>query len=1032
MQTNPAEGWPQAVGNVSVPVQALDGRIILQDASAEEETHRAWDSLLERPVAVRFTPGSDPWEQEWLLVEAKLQARVDHPNVVRIYAVGTLGERPCIVSQVVEGRTLADVALELPLGVTVDLVRQAAQGVHAAHLHGLVHRGLSPAGVLVEQGEGGTLTALVTDLGVPRGSGDGPGPNAGAGLDFVSPERIIGGAPADPRSDVYALGATLFAAIARRPPIRLAELELPDDEAKAATAVRRILARGPPSLLRASPGTPPPLALVAARAMARDPAARYPSADALAQDLARFQRGEPVEARRDGAGKRRAGRGTASRIAAVVLAAALVATAIGAGRMTWTARRRGLEALEAARADKGAASLEAAVRAELTGPPHDLRPGLARIRAEVERVRPPDGRNGGPASYTAARGLELVGDLDGARAAYRRAWELGYRAPEVGAGMGTVLVRLYQREAQRADETLDEAARDERLRVVRAELLEPAKGYLRGTDSTDPRGSQLRALIALAEGEFDSARAVAGAILASDPGRYEARALRAESWLGQARQKLDQQHLPEAESSLAEARAGLEEAVQWGRSDPRLLDLMAEVRLVRARLLGRRGQDPGAEVNAGLALLEKAESLNPSDGSILVRHALALLEKAKLAANAGRPEALLLLDQAVAILRQAVAADPRQVRPQAKLALALQSRAYYLRQTGSPSLVAARDGLAAIAEARTRLPPDPELAHDGMLLRLEEAAALSRDGRDASEALRLAVADGEETLRLRGNNPGKVKLIMGEALVQLGREAWVGGRDPRPDLARGVDLSEQGRRDAPRGPLGSTYLASALAGSAEVLLDMGETAQPQIARGLAVVNEALRTVPGHPALQGLKGEMALLEARRRALAGGDALAALTEARRWLTAGAEAAGSRGPNQDSLALLPLLEARWRALKGQDPAPQLAEAEDRFREMLRRRRTAGAGYQGLAACALEQGLRLRRLGRPAADEAAKGLSRVEQALEMDPRDPLVWILKARLQALAADKDGARASLARAYSANPLARGSDQARAAEAELGG
>ncbi len=141
MQTNPAAGWPQAVGSASVPLQALDGRIALQGVVSEDETQRAWDSLLERPVAVRFVVGSD-WEQEWLLVEAKLQGRVDHPNVLRIYAVGTLGERPCIVSQVAEGRTLAEVAPELPLRAAVDLLRQAAQGVHAAHVHGLVHRGL--------------------------------------------------------------------------------------------------------------------------------------------------------------------------------------------------------------------------------------------------------------------------------------------------------------------------------------------------------------------------------------------------------------------------------------------------------------------------------------------------------------------------------------------------------------------------------------------------------------------------------------------------------------------------------------------------------------------------------------------------------------------------------------------------------------------------------------------------------------------------------------------------------------------------
>ncbi len=1034
MQTNPAAGWPQAVGNVSLPGQALDGRITLQGVMSDARTHRAWDSLLERPVAVTFLEGADPWDLEWLLVEARLQARVDHPNVVKVHAVGTLGERPCVVSQVVEGRTLADAIPELHLPARVDLVRQAAEGVHAAHVHGLLHRCLSPSSVLVEQPEGGGLTALVTGLGLARGSRGGHGPDAAAGrLDFMSPEQIIERAPADQRSDVYSLGATLFAVVSGRPPHNLAELQLPAGQEKAAASLRQILDKGAPSLVAANPRAPRALALIAAKAMARDPAARYQSAEALAGDLARFQAGQPIRARRAASIAWAARWGPGRRIAAGVLVIALAAVAIEAGWLAWSARRRGLAALEVARAGKSAASMEVMARAELTGPPHDLRPGLARIRAEVDSFRAAAGRSGGgPASYTVGRGLELLGDLEGARAAYGRAWDMGYLAPEVGAGMGIVLIRLYQREAQRADETLDPAARDDRLRALRVDLLEPARRYLQGSGGTDARGPQLTALVALAQGEYDSARKAAVAALAADPGRYEARGLRGEAWLGQARKESDEQHLAEAEAALAEARTSLAEALQWGRSDPRLLDLLAEVRLSRASVLGRRGQDTAAEVNAALVLLERAEALNPAETSVLVRRALTLLEKAKLTANAGQPDALPLMDRAVELLRRAVAVDPRQARPQAKLALALHSRAFYLRETGSPSLMAAREGLAVVADAVARAPKDPEIAYDSMLLRLEEAAALARDGRDATEALRRAVADGEEALRLRWNNPAKARLLMGEALVQLGREAWWGGRDPRPDLSRGVDLSEQGRRDMPKNPAGATYLASALATSADLLLDMGETAQAQIARGLAVVNEALRARPAQPALRVLKGEMALLEARRRAFTGGDSLAALAEARRSVSAGADAGANRASAQTTLATISLLEARWSATRGKEPTRALADAEDHFREMLRRRRTAAAGYEGLAACALERALWLRRGGKPGDEEALRGLSRLDQALEMDSRDPLIWVLKARLQILAGDKDSARGSLSRAYTANPLARGSDEARRAESELGG
>ena len=96
---------------MSLLLAALDGRIALKGllgTGGMGEVHRAWDSGLERPVAVKFVRGGDPKEADRLLLEARLQARVEHPHVVRVHDTGTLEGRPCILLQLVEGQTFAD------------------------------------------------------------------------------------------------------------------------------------------------------------------------------------------------------------------------------------------------------------------------------------------------------------------------------------------------------------------------------------------------------------------------------------------------------------------------------------------------------------------------------------------------------------------------------------------------------------------------------------------------------------------------------------------------------------------------------------------------------------------------------------------------------------------------------------------------------------------------------------------------------------------------------------------------------------
>ncbi|HET9317148.1 MAG TPA: serine/threonine-protein kinase, partial [Vicinamibacteria bacterium] len=104
--------------------------------------YRAYDPTLDRTVALKLIRGDEPHLAERLLVEARAQARIEHEHVCRIYEVGEEGGRPYIVMQFVEGGTLKDVQEELTLEQKLKVMKEVAEGVHAAHRVGFIHRDL--------------------------------------------------------------------------------------------------------------------------------------------------------------------------------------------------------------------------------------------------------------------------------------------------------------------------------------------------------------------------------------------------------------------------------------------------------------------------------------------------------------------------------------------------------------------------------------------------------------------------------------------------------------------------------------------------------------------------------------------------------------------------------------------------------------------------------------------------------------------------------------------------------------------------
>ncbi len=286
--TQPVDGPAPA----AVPVLAPEDRYELGQSLGEGGMGRvveAHDRQLGRRVALKLLNVERAAIHDAFLREGRAQARVRHDHVLDVYDAGELHGQPFLsMRHVAGGTTLGEVAPTLSLEHRIRLLIQVAEGLHAAHRQGLLHRDVKPANVLVEEEPDGQLSALVSDFGIATDLEDPAwlAEEAAGTPHYMAPECLTG-STADRRSDVYSLGVTMYKLLAGA---------LPFGGPMTLDVLRQTVHDEPPPPRRDNPDLPAEVEAIILRCMARDPSERYASARAVAEDLQRFLDGEVVEA----------------------------------------------------------------------------------------------------------------------------------------------------------------------------------------------------------------------------------------------------------------------------------------------------------------------------------------------------------------------------------------------------------------------------------------------------------------------------------------------------------------------------------------------------------------------------------------------------------------------------------------------------------------------------------------------------------------------------------------------------------------
>ena len=299
---------------------------------------------LNRLVALkvlRSGPYANAEERARFRQEAATVARLRHTNIVHVYEIGEQDGAPFLAMEYIEGGSLRDhlQGNPQPLDASVVLLETIARTIQQAHDAGLIHRDLKPANILLQprptsspaKRELADHEPKLTDFGLAKELDD-PTVRTATGEivgtpSYMAPEQAASRrGELGPATDLYALGAILYEMITGRPPF------------KGATAVDTVMQVLHQEVVRPSslrPELPRDLETICLTCLNKDPARRYASATALANDLARFRRGQPIQARPVGPLERAAKWARAHPLPAALLAGIVAITLLGFAGITW-------------------------------------------------------------------------------------------------------------------------------------------------------------------------------------------------------------------------------------------------------------------------------------------------------------------------------------------------------------------------------------------------------------------------------------------------------------------------------------------------------------------------------------------------------------------------------------------------------------------------------------------------------------------------------------------------------------------------
>jgi serine/threonine-protein kinase len=835
------------------PVEAARGLPVLPHYEIVEllgqggmgRVFKARDLRLRRTVALKLIRGDDPELVRRFLNEAQAQARIEHPNVCKVYEVGEVAGQPWIAMQLVAGRSLAEERTRLTREEKAVVVATVAEAVHAAHRLGIVHRDLKPANVMLERGEDGRVVPYVLDFGLAQDIEGESTSKTGLVVGtpaYMAPEQARGDRQRiDRRTDVYSLGATLYALLTGSPPF---------EAAGTFDLLEKVIHQEPVPPRRLDSSIPADLETIVLKCLEKDPGRRYDSARALAEDLRRYLAGEPIAARPASLAERAWKRARKHKALVATAAIALVAVGVQTVLVLEARRTAALRERVAQQFGQDAERADWILRTAYQLPLHEPRRERAMARAiqsDLERrMRELGDVAAGPGHYALGRGHLALREHAQARQHLEQAWSLGERAPEVAYALGTALGALYLAEL-RAAERMEPALREQRRKQAVEGLREPALRYLRtGANASGVAPDYAEALVAGYEGQWDRAETLAARAVEKLPWLHEAIVLRGDAALGRGRTARERGDYGAALESIALAAARYREAAAIGRSDPAVYQRECAAWGEAMYVRNDQQQDPSEPYRKALVACGDAITADPASAEAHDNLAYAHWQWGQhLLAFGSDPRQPLQL--AVLASGQAQKLRPEWATPYNTMGIAYG----YL---GRAAAHRGEDPLPLIDKAiesfRAALARDPNFAYAHATMGigyLEKARQAAGAGGDPTDWLRQSIESEQRALAL--NPDWKMPLaFLGAAHLARARHDAAQGRDAAEDFRAAIEvlvrLSAPAARSGPAAADQLLEIAQAYQALARNDAAQGRDPRPSLEAVLRPVEAALVAKPG--------------------------------------------------------------------------------------------------------------------------------------------------------------------------------------------
>jgi serine/threonine-protein kinase len=938
---------------------------------------KARDPRLGRFVAIKFLRRDTPEIARRFAREAQVQARIDHDNVCQVYEVGDVEGHAYIAMQYISGGSLKEIRDLATVRDKVEIMVDVADGLHAAHQAGLIHRDVKPANVLVERTDDDDWRPFVVDFGIARDV-DSRGDVTQSGMvlgtpAFAAPEQVRGETRnLDRRTDVYSLGATLYWFLTDRPPYDGGYPEV----------LAGITDREPQPPHRLNPEIPVDLETIVLKCLEKEPDRRYSTAREVSEDLRRFLSGEPITARPASliykiTKKVRKHRGLTTAGVAVVLAFALV---------TGVSVRTNLQARRQAAIAQGlleqVSEIESLVRVNSMMPLHDRREETRLVRSRMAEIEEEMVRLGdlslGPGHYALGRAHLALQGYDAALEHLEAATASGYRTPAVSYTLGLVLGSLYERRLQEARQLDNDALREAFLSDIESAYREPALENLRSSRASATEVvAHAEGLIAFYEGRYDEALTKTRSAFEHAPWLYEAKKLEGDIYLELGSEGSFRGDYEDALLDLSRAGEAYAAAAAIARSDASIYQGDCS----------RWFQAMGAEVRRGHAAVDEYTnalrlcnlSLDPDRAEIHELLARLHWRWADVVHDGGGDPGP-YLDRAVTAARRAIEIAPTSASAHFAMGGALTVSGLQLLDQG--------------------VDPRPTLDK-------------------AIESLGRAV-EHEPTRALAWDD-------LGYAHERIARYEMSIGLDPRPSLERAANSFRRAIQLNPAYANAKNNLGIALWRQGYYELRTGLDPQSSLDQALGAFAAATDLNPNYAYAYANQGLAYRTKALHRFQEGHDPTPWLDQARSSFAQATDINPNIYWSYFEQAAVELLAARWAVGRGSDPAPLFDAAQRASARAIEVNPQNAAAYQTAAEVHRWRANWLRSENRDVRGEVATGRRLTAESLRLNPALANAMISDAALILIEAEArdshserrrmtDDALARLDRAAETNPL----------------